>query len=135
MDAPEPQPRLFAALRQLGAGRWPLRATALSFYSILGVVPFLALCFAIAKSFGLEQALTTALNEFFTTFEGQEEVLGRMRGFADNLIGNYSGGVMAFVAIGLIFWSGFKILLYLESALDAIYGYHPPRKTIHPPVD
>ncbi len=127
--------QLVRALEQTGVGRWPMQATALSYYSILGVVPFLALAFSIAKSFGLEQALTTAIHDFFTTFDGQEEALNRVREFADNLIGNYSGSVMAFVAIGVIFWSGFQILQLLETALGTIFGYRPPRRTIHRVLD
>ncbi|MCD8352217.1 MAG: YihY/virulence factor BrkB family protein [Planctomycetaceae bacterium] len=122
---------LVAVVQHLGLPRWSLQATALSYYSILGVVPFLALCFSIAKSFGLEEALSIALNDFFTNFDGQEEILLRLRDFADNLIANYSGSIMAFSALLLIFWSGFHLLQLVESALGVVFGYRPDRRTTH----
>lgn len=122
---------VYDKLDQAGITRWPIMATALSYYCILGLVPFLALCFALAKSFGLEAALTESINKYFATFEGQEQILAQLRALADNLIANYSGSLMAFVALALIFWSGYRVLVLLEMAFGKIFGYHPPRKTIY----
>jgi membrane protein len=126
---------IYDRLEQAGITLWPVQATALSYYCILGVVPFLALCFAIAKSFGLEEALLNAINSYFATFEGQGAILSQLRTFADNLISNYSGGLMAFVALALIFWSGYRILGLLEMVFGTIFGYHPPRRPLHKAVD
>ncbi len=122
---------IYEHLEQAGVTHWTIYAAALSYYSIMGVVPFLALCFAVAKSFGLEQALVLALNNFFTSFDGQEEILNELKTFAENLISNYSGGLMAFVALGLIFWSGYRLLTVLEKVMGTIFGYHPPRRLLH----
>ncbi|UQZ88517.1 hypothetical protein C4J81_04575 [Deltaproteobacteria bacterium Smac51] len=122
-------------LEQAGITRWPVQSVAISYYCILGIVPFLALCFAIAKSFGLETALVNAINSYFATFEGQDEILGQLKNFADNLIANYSGSLMAFVALALIFWSGYRILVLLETVFGKIFGYHPPRRAIHKIMD
>ncbi len=128
-------------LEQVGIISWPVQAVALGYYCILGLVPFLALCFAVAKSFGLELALSDAIDRNFTTFDGQEEVLSWVKGFADNLISNYfnsenySGIVMVFVALGIIFWSGYRILTLMETVFGNIFGYHPPRRVIHRLMD
>ncbi|MDR1043974.1 MAG: YihY/virulence factor BrkB family protein [Candidatus Adiutrix sp.] len=126
---------IYDHLEQAGIIAWPGQAASLSYYSIMGVVPFLALGFAIAKSFGLEDALMTALNDYFATFNGQDEVLDHLKTLAENMISNYSGSVMAFVALGIIFWSGYRILTLLENVFGHIYGYHPPRRTIHRIMD
>lgn len=122
-------------LEQAGILHWPIQATSMSFYCILGVVPFLALCFSVARSFGLEAALDQAISSYFTTFNGQEEVLARIQIFAENLITNYSGSIMAFVALGLIFWSGYRILSIMELVLGDIFGFHPPRRIIRRLLD
>lgn len=128
---------IYDRLEQAGIIHWPVLAAALSYYCILGLVPFLALCFTMAKSFGLEADLAEAINHYFdfTTSDAQEQVVLRLKGFADNLISNYSGSVMAFVALGLIFWSGYRILMLLEGAFGDIFGFHPPRRTIHRVMD
>ncbi len=126
---------VYDKLEQAGITIWPVQATALSYYCILGVVPFLALCFAIAKSFGLEAALSNAISSYFASFDGQDDILIQLRQFADNLINNYSGSLMAFVALALIFWSGYRILVLLETVFGTIFGYHPPRRPLHKAVD
>ena len=40
--------------------RCPLRASALTFYSLLSIVPIVAMAFAIAKGFGLQKHLEDA---------------------------------------------------------------------------
>ncbi len=135
MSIDEKLVEIYDKLEQAGITLWPVQATALSYYCVLGVVPFLALCFAIAKSFGLEDALLNAINSYFATFEGQGAILAQLRSFADNLINNYSGSLMAFVALALIFWSGYRILVLLEMVFGTIFGYHPPRSPIRKVVD
>ncbi|MDR1922396.1 MAG: YihY/virulence factor BrkB family protein [Candidatus Adiutrix sp.] len=126
---------IYDRLEQAGITRWPVEATALSYYTILGVVPFLAICFALAQSFGLERALNTAITNSFSKFEGQEEILDQLRAMAFNLIQNYSGSLMVFVALAIIFWSGYRILTLMETVFGRIYGYHPPRRAIHRALD
>ncbi|MDR0880957.1 MAG: YihY/virulence factor BrkB family protein [Candidatus Adiutrix sp.] len=130
---------IYERLEQAGIIGWPVQATALSYYCILGLVPFLALCFAIARNFGLEAALAEAIDHWFSSsfssFEGQQEVIAKLKSFSDNLINNYSGSVMAFVALGVIFWSGYRILTLLEAVFGDIFGYHPPRLILHRVLD
>lgn len=129
-------------LEQAGIIHWPVLAAALSYYCILGLVPFLALCFAVAKSFGLEKALSGSIDNFFIKFEERDEIREMtlwLRNTIDDVIGNfisnYSGGLLAFVALGLIFWAGYRLLTLLESGLGSIFGYQPPRRVIHRLLD
>ncbi len=126
---------IYDKLDQAGILRWPVVATSLAYYSILGLVPFLALGFAVSRSFGLEDALSEAINSYFASFDGQEQVLRKLQELAENLISNYSGSVMAFVALGLIFYSGYRILTLMETVFGDIFGYHPPRRAIHRMMD
>ena len=129
---------IYDKLEQAGIINWPVQAAALSYYCIMGIVPFLALCFAIAKSFGLEDALVVAINNYFATFDGQEKIIAELKGFADNFISkinDYKGSIVAFVALGLIFWSGYRILMLLETAFGRVFGYHPSRRVIHRLMD
>jgi membrane protein len=57
-----------------------LRASALTFYTLLSIVPVVAMAFGVAKGFGLEKILEAQL---LAKLEGQPEVADRLLGFAD----------------------------------------------------
>jgi membrane protein len=95
-----------------------LRASALTFYSLLSVVPVMALLFGIAKGFGLEQRLETLLYERLT---GQEEVLEKIITFSRSLLENTKGGVVAGIGVILLFWSSIKLMGHIEKALNEIW--------------
>jgi membrane protein len=123
---------LYLRVDKSGLLAWPLLAAALSFYSALAVVPILAICFALAKSLGLEDALKMALSE---NFSGQDPVLKYLTQFAENLIANFSGTVLVFTALGFIFWSIHGLLWQLEVFFSRVYGYLSQRSPIHRATD
>jgi hypothetical protein len=65
-----------------------LRASALTFYTLLSVVPVFAVIFGIAKGFGLEKLLEKELLEQMT---GQEQALERILAFSRNMLENTRG--------------------------------------------
>ncbi|MDR1036196.1 MAG: YihY family inner membrane protein [Deltaproteobacteria bacterium] len=123
---------LYDRLDRGGITGWPLLAAALSFYTALAAVPVLAICFAVARSLGLEEALNNALRN---NFAGQEQVLAMLSSFAENLIRNFSGSILVFTALGFIFWSVYGILWQLEVNFSKIFGYLSDRQAIHRATD
>ena len=103
-----------------------LRASALTFYSLLSIVPVVALAFGIAKGFGLEQRLESQLH---LRFAGQEEVISRVIDFARSLLENTKGGLIAGIGVLLLFWSAVKVLNHIEATLNHIWKVHA-RSTI-----
>lgn len=99
-----------------------LRASALTFYSLLSVVPVMALLFGVAKGFGLEQRLETMLYE---RLAGQEEVLEKIITFSRTLLENTKGGVIAGIGVILLFWSAIKLMGHIERALNEIWRVKP----------
>ncbi len=95
-----------------------LRASALTFYSLLSVVPVVAMAFGISKGFGLEQRLEKQL---YQRFAGQEEILSKIIDFAHSLLENTKGGLIAGIGVALLFWSAIKVLSHIEGALNAIW--------------
>ncbi|MBT8338772.1 MAG: YihY/virulence factor BrkB family protein [Desulfatitalea sp.] len=95
-----------------------LRASALTFYSLLAVVPVAALAFGIAKGFGLEQRLETQL---YQRLEGQEAVVERIIAFSRNLLENTQGGLIAGIGVVILFWSALKVLNHIEGSLNTIW--------------
>jgi len=100
------------------------RASALTFYSLLSIVPILAMLFGIAKGFGLEKRVEAQILE---SFKGQEEVAQRVVAFANSLLANAQGGVIAGVGVLLLFWSVMSVLGNIEHSFNEIWGVTKPR--------
>ena len=69
-----------------------MRASALSFYTMLSIVPILAMVFGIAQGFGLKEHLSTLLKE---RLQGQAEVLNMLLGFVEHYLGSINSGYIA----------------------------------------
>jgi len=105
------------ALRGFHEDKCQLRASALTFYSLLSVVPVIALAFAISKGFGLQKNL-----ELFLTneLEGQQEVLKWVIQFANALLANTKGGVIAGFGVLTLLWAVISLLNNVETAFNDI---------------
>ncbi|MEJ2038989.1 MAG: YihY/virulence factor BrkB family protein [Desulfosarcinaceae bacterium] len=99
-----------------------LRASALTFYTLLSVVPVVAMAFGIAKGFGFEQLLESQL---YQRLAGQEEVVARIIAFARSLLENTKGGIVAGIGVAVLFWSALKVLGHIEEALNEIWKVKP----------
>jgi membrane protein len=101
-----------------------LRASALTFYSLLSIVPVFALAFGIAKGFGLEATLKKQVIE---TATGQEVVLNQILKFASLMVENTQGGLVAGVGLVFLFWTVMKLLSNIELAFNSIWGIKKSR--------
>lgn len=110
---------VIVSFREFAIDRCALRASALTFYSLLSIVPVFAMAFGIAKGFGADKALKNRLIE---NMAGQEEVITRVISFAETLLDNAKGGVIAGIGILLLFWTVIKVLGHIESSFNAIWG-------------
>ncbi|MDD3117043.1 MAG: YihY/virulence factor BrkB family protein [Victivallaceae bacterium] len=96
-----------------------LRASALTFYSIFSLVPITAMAFGVAKGFGMD----TTLREFlYEKFAENPEVLDRVFLYADSMLEQTKGGMIAGVGVVLLFWAVIKMLGNIEAAFNTIWG-------------
>lgn len=112
------------AVRRFNMNKCELRASALTFYSLLSIVPVVALAFAVAKGFGVEKILGEQL---MAKMQGQEEVAERIIGFAQSFLENTKGGAIAGVGIVLLFWTVIKVLGNVEKSFNDIWGVKTAR--------
>ena len=112
------------AVREFIEDRCFLRASALTFYSLLSIGPVVALVFGIAKGFGLQKQLET---EVIQKVPAQEEVLNQVLSYARILLENTRGGVIAGVGVVLLLWSVLKLLNHIEQAFNDIWQIKRPR--------
>jgi len=95
-----------------------LYASALTFYSILSIVPILAMAFGVAKGFGFENVLQERLLE---KFPGQQEIFDQIFGFAHTLLEHTKGGLLAGVGVAMLFWTIIKVLSDIETSFNVIW--------------
>ena len=115
---------LLLATRGFGQDQCPLRASALTFYSILSIVPVVAMAFGIAKGFGFQEVLEKQLLE---RFSGQEEVMIRVVDFAHSLLKNTKGGMIVSIGIVVLLWTVIKLLAHIEGSFNVIWEVKTPR--------
>jgi membrane protein len=107
------------AIRGFGEDKCLLRASALTFYTLLSIVPVAAMAFGVAKGFGFEKLLERQVME---RMQGQEEVAGYIIGFADSMLENTQGGMVAGVGIAFLLWAVIKLLGNMEASFNAVWG-------------
>jgi len=118
---------ILLALRGFAENKVQLRASALTFYSLLSIVPVVAMIFGIAKGFGFQNKLQ---QELIRIFEGQEEVLQYILDFSQRLLENAKGYTIAGIGIILLFWSVMKLLGNIESSFNSIWQIKKSRAFI-----
>jgi membrane protein len=115
---------LLLATRGFGQNQCPLRASALTFYSTLSIVPMVAMAFGIAKGFGYQEILE---NQLLEKFSGQEEVMIRVVDFAHSLLENTKGGMIVGIGIIVLLWTIIKLLGHIEGSFNDIWEVKKPR--------
>ncbi|MGE0083328.1 MAG: YhjD/YihY/BrkB family envelope integrity protein [Desulfococcaceae bacterium] len=101
-----------------------LRASALTFYTVLSIVPVLALAFGIAEGFGFEKILE---QELLSSFPAQEAVIANGIAYAGKLLENTRGGLIAGIGVAVLFWTVIKVLGHIEVSLNAIWSIQNSR--------
>jgi membrane protein len=95
-----------------------IKASALTFFTILSVIPMLALIFGIAKGFGLQDELRA---QIIMQFHNQEQVMNWILDFANNTLEQTSGGWLAGVGVAFLFYTVGQLLRYVENTFNSIW--------------
>lgn len=101
-----------------------LHASALTFYSLLSIVPVLAVAFGIAKGFGFAAHLEA---EILHKFQDNPEVAKKVIEFTYSMLEHSQGGLIGGIGIILLFWSCLKLLNNIETSLNTIWKVRAPR--------
>ncbi|MDX1708961.1 MAG: YihY/virulence factor BrkB family protein [Desulfobacterales bacterium] len=109
---------IILTLRGYNEDRCLLRASSLTFFTLLSIVPIVAVFFGIAKGFGFERRLE---GELFQRFPGQEDILHQIINFANSLLQQTQGGLIAGVGLLVLFWAVLKVLGHIERAFNDIW--------------
>lgn len=97
-----------------------LRAAALTYTTLLSLVPFLAIAFAVLKGFGIQNALEPLLLQFAGD---SEETIAKIIGYVNNT------NVKTMGAVGLVILvlTAISLLSSIEDAFNTIFGVQENR--------
>jgi membrane protein len=115
---------LMFAIRGFSKDDVQLRASALTLYSLLSIVPVLAMVFGIAKGFGFDQFLQDYLNE---NLSQHQAILNEAINFANKMLARIKGGVIAGVGLVVLIWSVMNIMGNIEGSFNHIWKIKKPR--------
>ena len=118
---------IIIAIRGFRDHRIQLRASALTYYSLLSIVPVAAMVFGIAKGFGFDKRLENELNKMIAEREEMADVLNYVLEFANSMLENINGGIIAGIGLVFLFWSVMKLLSNIENSFNVIWQIRKPR--------
>ena len=95
-----------------------VRSAALTFYTVMSLVPVLALIFAIVKGFGLDQNFNDYLYDALPQYRW---ILDKIFLFTENLLARTRGGVMAVGGFLVLIWSVLQVFGGVEASFNNIW--------------
>lgn len=101
-----------------------IRASALTYQTLLAIVPLLAIMLAIAKGFGLQNLLEQTLQR---EFRDQKEILQYLLTFSNNTLDQLREGALAIVGLLALFFTVTRLLASFEEALNSMWGINERR--------
>jgi membrane protein len=113
------QLRVFVlAIRGFNDDRCLSKASALTYFTLFSIVPVLALLFAIASGFGLQKKLQETLLQDFSQ---NKVILYQVFDYANAMLENTKGGLIAGIGIAVLIWTVMKLLGSIEDSLNEIW--------------
>jgi membrane protein len=101
----------------------PIHASALTFISVMALVPFLVILFAIAKGFGFEKASAMMIEKTAGMPEAFQQAVTNIISTVESA----SAGTLGSVGTALFLWVAIKMLSSIEDTFNLVWGIKTPR--------
>jgi len=118
---------LVLSLKGFQEDKLNVRASALTYYSLLSIVPVVAIVFGIAKGFGFDKIIEDTL---YKNYPGYETVVAKIVEYANSLLETTQGGIVAGVGIVVLLFTLIKVLGNFEAAFNDIWNIHKDRSIV-----
>ena len=118
---------LVLSLKGFQEDKLNVRASALTYYSLLSIVPVVAIVFGIAKGFGFDKIIEDML---YRNYPGYEVIVAKIVEYANSVLENTQGGIVAGVGIIILLYALIKVLGNFEAAFNDIWNIHKDRSIV-----
>ena len=103
------------------------QAVALSYFSVMALVPVLAIVFGVTGGLGLDGVLKEYL---YANFSGSQGMIDNVLSFAQNIIDTAQSGWMGLLNALLFLWIIFRLMSGVESAFNNVWKVNKNRSII-----
>lgn len=100
------------------------KASALTYYTVLSLVPLAAMAYGIAKGFGFDEYLE---NYLISLFSDKQDIVDMILEFSESMLARTQGGLIAGIGIVVLLWSVIKVMSNIESAFNEIWSVDKQR--------
>ena len=109
---------LFYTVQGLSTHGTMVRSAAMTFYTLISIVPIVALIFAVLKGFGMTDDLVQNL---YGLLPQMPEVVDYVVDFAQNTLARTQGGWVAAISLVTLFWAVIRVFGSIEDAFNNIW--------------
>lgn len=96
-----------------------IRAAALTFYTLLAIVPALAMLFAIGRGFGFQSLMHSQLMQWFPS---QRQAIDTAMRFVESYLDQASQGVFVGVGLVVLLWTMISLMSNIEETFNRVWG-------------
>ena len=118
---------VFLAIQKYRVDNCKDKASALTYYTILSIVPLAAMAFGLAKAFGFDSELTRIVNDMLV---GHEVIAQYVLDFADTYLKNMKGGLVAGIGLAMLLWAVMKLIGHTEKSFNQIFETKQSRSLV-----
>jgi membrane protein len=102
-------------------------ASVLTYYTLLNVVPVIAVVFGIAKGFGLEKVIEKQILQAAEKGNWQAGLTDQILNFSHSFLEKVNGGLIAGIGVILLFWTVISIMGKIEDSFNGIWEVRKSR--------
>lgn len=106
------------AIRRFEEDNLQQKAAALTYSTLLSIVPMFAIMLAVAKGFGFNALLESQLMDYFS---GQRDIIQQVLVFVDSYMEHVKGGVFVGVGLLILLWSIISLISNIENCFNEIW--------------
>lgn len=112
------------SVREFTQGRVINKASALTYNTLLAIIPILAILFAIARGFGFANLLE---DQFRSGLEGQALTAETILSFIDSYLSHAKSGIFIGVGLIMLFYTVLLLTYNMERTFNSIWQVKKPR--------
>ena len=118
---------LVLSLKGFQEDKCNVRASALTYYTLLSIIPVVAIVFGVAKGFGYDKVIVESL---YNDYPSQKLVIDKVVEYSNSVLENTQGGVIAGAGLIILLYTLIKVLGNFEAAFNDIWNIHKDRSIV-----
>jgi len=114
----------FMTLASFSGQKVNYRAISLAYFSILALVPAVAMIFAVTNGFGLGAQMESMIYEYFS---GKEEIVAMVLEYSNNILDTMHRGAFGLFVFLSFVWMVLWLMIQVESAFNYVWNVKTSR--------